>query len=103
MQKFLAIISIMLLSVFHLQGIDNDSPFYSNGVFDKRIKSVQLYKEGWNLSYPVLKLNGTDKLELHFDLIDDNNETYYTFFHCDRNWQKSDIFTNEYLEGFQNP
>lgn len=105
MQKFLTIISIILLSAINLQGIDNDSPYSSNGVFDNRIKSVQLYKEGWNLSYPALKLNGTDRLELHFDLLNDNSETYYyTFYHCDRNWQRSDIFTNEYLEGFpENP
>ena len=39
----------------------------TNHVFDERIKTVQLYKEGWNLSYPVIKLNSDEKLMLHFD------------------------------------
>jgi len=105
MQRILTLISFIILYILQLHGIDRDSLYSSNGVFDKRIKSIQLYKVGWNLSYPVLKLNGTDKLELHFDLLDDNDETYYyTFYHCDRDWERSDIFTNEYLEGFpENP
>jgi len=73
---------------------------FSNRVFDERIKTVQLYKEGWNLSYPVIKLNSDDRLQLHFDLLDDNAETYYyTFFHCNKDWEKSDLFINDYLEG----
>jgi hypothetical protein len=77
----------------------------SNNVSDKRIKTVQLYKEGWNLSYPIIKLNNDDKLILQFDLLDNNKETfYYTFIHCDKDWKKSDIFSSEYLKGFpENP
>jgi hypothetical protein len=77
----------------------------NNNVSDRRIKTVQLYKEGWNLSYPIIKLNGDNKLILQFDLLDNNKETfYYTFIHCDKDWKKSDIFSSEYLEGFpENP
>jgi hypothetical protein len=77
----------------------------SNKVSDKRIKTVQLYKEGWNLSYPIIKLDNDDKLILQFDLLDNNKETfYYTFIHCDKDWKKSDIFSSEYLKGFpENP
>jgi hypothetical protein len=77
----------------------------SNNVSDKRIKTVQLYKEGWNLSYPIIKLDNDDKLILQFDLLDNNKETfYYTFIHCDKDWKKSDIFSSEYLKGFpENP
>lgn len=67
---------------------------------DKRIRSVQLYREGWNLSYPVIKLGGDEKLILHFDLLDDNPESYYyTFVHCDRNWNESSIFPSDFIEG----
>ena len=42
---------------------------------------------------------------MHFDLLDNQAETfYYSFIHCDKDWKKSDIFLNDYLEGFyENP
>ena len=61
---------------------------------------MQLFKEGWNLSYPIIKLNSIDKLVLNFDLLADQPETYYyTIIHCDKDWNKSDIFPNDYLKG----
>jgi hypothetical protein len=70
-------------------------------VFSKNIKTVQLYKEGWNLSYPIIKFKSDEKLILNFDLLGDRIETYYyTFLHCGKDWRKSDIFPNDYLEGF---
>jgi hypothetical protein len=96
---FIFIFSIFAASSDH--NIMQDAAFLDNNVYDKRIKTVQLYKEGWNLSYPVISLNSDEKLILHFDLLGDNIETYdYTFIHCDKDWNRSDIFTNEYLEGF---
>jgi hypothetical protein len=74
---------------------------YNNKIFSDKIKTVQLYRDGWNLSYPVMKLNSTDKLVLHFDLLDNQPETYfYTFIHCDKDWNKSDIIPSNYLEGY---
>ena len=42
---------------------------------------------------------------LHFDLLDDQAETYYyAFVHCDKDWKKSDVFPNDYLDGYaENP
>jgi hypothetical protein len=97
------IISIILfcLSFRLLQGSIEDPSYYTNTIFDKRIKTVQLYREGWNLSNPLINLNSDEKLVLHFDLLDDQAETYYyTFVHCSKDWEKSDIFINDYLEGF---
>jgi hypothetical protein len=73
---------------------------FSDKILSDKIKTVQLYKEGWNLSSPVIKLNSTEKLILNFDLLDNQPESYYyTFIHCDKDWNKSDIFPNEYLIG----
>jgi hypothetical protein len=82
-----------------------DSVICSNHIYNDKIKTVQLYKEGWNLSYPVMKLNNNEKLIFGFDLIDNQPETYYyTFIHCDKDWKRSDIFPNDYLEGYaENP
>jgi len=98
------IVTLIVFSAFTLpfiKGSDYDPLFYTDTILDNRIKTVQLYREEWNLSYPVIRLNSPDKLAFHFDLIDDQPGTYfYTLIHCNKDWQKSDIFTNDYLEGF---
>jgi hypothetical protein len=99
--------TIFLCNIFSATGQQSypDSILYSNHIFSDKIKSVQLYKEGWNLSYPIIRLKSNEKLIMGFDLIDDQAETfYYTFIHCDKDWKKSDIFPNDYLDGFaENP
>jgi len=101
-------IVLLIGLLFYSQSIysnESDSLLYSNHIFKENIKAVQLYKEGWNLSYPVIKLNSSEKLILSFDLLGDNIENYYyTFIHCDKDWNRSDISTTDYLEGFaENP
>ena len=101
MNRTLIFIIFFNLSFRLLLGSIEEPAYYTNSIFDKRIKTVQLYREGWNLSYPLINLNSTEKLVLHFDLLDDQAETYYyTFTHCSKDWEKSDIFINDYLEGF---
>jgi hypothetical protein len=101
-KSILSILSIFLFisSVICVAEGDSDSIFYTDHIYDQRIKSVQLYKDGWNLSYPIIKLNSAEKLALNFDLLADQPESYYyTFIHCDKDWNKSDIFPNDYLVG----
>jgi hypothetical protein len=105
MTKYTILILLVLISFTRAGAAEPDSVLYSNHVFDQRIKTVQLFKEGWNLSYPIIKLKSSEKLVLNFDLIDDHAETYYyTIIHCDKDWNKSDIFPNDYLDGtIENP
>ncbi len=100
MRELLLYVILNLLTGTLMYGKSDYPDFYTNRIFDERVKTLQLYKEGWNFSYPVIRLNSEEKLMLQFDLIGDYNDTfYYTFYHCDKDWNKSDIFTNEYLEG----
>jgi hypothetical protein len=96
---------VMLFSAGTLAGSAPDTIIFSDKIFSENIKTVQLYREGWNLSFPSIKLNSDDKLALHFDLLGNHAETfYYSFIHCDKDWKKSDIFSNDYLDGFyENP
>lgn len=93
---------IILLSLFtSLCSGQPNSLIYSDNIFDKNIKTVQLYKEGWNLSYPIIKNKSDEKLVLHFDFLGNQIETYYyTFIHCTKDWEKSDIFPTDFLDGF---
>lgn len=101
MTRILTFVFYYTITLPFIQGSDYDPAIYTDTILDDRIKTVQLYREEWNLSYPIIKHNSSDKLAFHFDLIDDQPETYYyTLIHCDKDWQKSDIFTNDYLEGY---
>jgi len=97
------LIAAYLSSIFSVYGQQSypESVLHSNHIFNEKIKTVQLYKEGWNLSYPIVKLNSDEKLIFQFDLLDDQAETYYyTFIHCDKDWKRSDIFQGDYLDGY---
>ena len=105
MNRLIILFCFLLLPSSYSFAEEPDSVLYSNHIFDQRIKTVQLFKDGWNLSYPVIKLNSNDKLALNFDLLADQPESYYyTIIHCDKDWNKSDIFPNDYMNGFaENP
>ncbi len=95
----------LFLNILPMSSQNNDSLLFTNHVFNDKIKTVQLYKEGWNLSYPVIRNNGNEKLIFQFDLLGDKIENYnYTFIHCDKDWNKSDINPTDYMDGFpENP
>lgn len=98
---FLSFSLILLLSAAKA---DSQDPL-NDSIADKRIRTAQIYRDGWNLSFPSIKLGTDDRLSLNFDLLDDHAETYYyTFIHCDKDWNSSSLAINDYLEGFyENP
>lgn len=101
MRSILFLILFQTLIISQLHAIQEDPLIYNGRIFDERIKSVQLYKEGWNLSFPIIKKGNAEKLLLNFDLLGDKIENYYyTFVHCTKDWQKSDILPTDYLDGF---
>ena len=78
-----------------------DQYYYQNAVFHDEIKSVQLYRQGNELSNPVIELGTDVKLLLKFDDLAEDVKNYsYTVIHCDANWNESYIQQNEYLSGF---
>jgi hypothetical protein len=78
-----------------------DQYYYQNSVYREEIKSVQLFREGNELSNPVYELGGEAQLVLKFDDLSEDAKNYsYTLIHCDANWNESYIQQNEYLTGF---
>jgi len=78
-----------------------DPFYYQNAVYKEDIKSVQLFREGNELSNPVIELGSDVKLLLKFDdLSEEAKNYYYTIIHCDVNWNESYIQQSEYLTGF---
>ncbi len=74
---------------------------YQNHTYRKNIKTIQLHKENWELSYPVIKLKSDEKLVLSFDDLDADVKNYsYTFEHCNAKWESSNLLPNEFIDGF---
>jgi hypothetical protein len=70
-------------------------------VFKGSVKSVQLHRKGWELSYPVIELNQIDHVHLSFDDLTDEIKNYsYTLVHCDAAWRPSILSKDEYIDGF---
>ncbi|NVO20310.1 MAG: DUF5103 domain-containing protein [Bacteroidetes bacterium] len=73
---------------------------YTDHTYVNYIKSIELFRVGFELSDPVIQLNTDEKLQLRFDDLEGNiKQYYYTLVHCDANWQPTQIWQNEYLEG----
>ena len=81
--------------------IKTDKFYYQNAVYHEEIKSVQLYRDGNELSNPVIELGSDARLLLKFDDLTEDAKNYsYTIIHCDAGWNESYIQQSEYLTGF---
>lgn len=104
--KFLLFQSIFILSALPLASQDQD--YFSEDyirhkdyIYKDYIRSPLLYKEGWQMSPPVVSLGSSQKLILSFDdLQGDAKRYYYTIIHCDALWQPSDLTKSDYIQGF---
>jgi hypothetical protein len=71
-----------------------------NHVYQNYIKSVELSRVGFDLADPIISLNSDEQFHVSFDDLHRNfNQYFYQVQHCNANWEKSEIWTNEYLEG----
>lgn len=71
--------------------------------YQSSIHSVKLHKTGEPLSYPVIKLNSGEELDLYFDDLDgDIKNYYYTYQLCNADWSPGSLRPFDYIRGFQN-
>jgi hypothetical protein len=64
-------------------------------------RTIQLYRRGWPLSYPVIRLQEETPLVLEFDdLSPGGSDLSYRVIHCNADWTRSELTEQEYLEGF---
>lgn len=94
--KYLLTLSILLTSLFVSAQINTDNILMSC------IKTVKLFQQNNQQSLPIINLNSSDILELHFDDMDGYVKNYYyTFTLCNANWQPADLSSFDYLRGYQ--
>src|ERR1035437_4870544 len=61
-----------------------------NRVYVEKIKTVLLYKDGFEMSAPIMNLSSGEKLKLSFDEMGSDMKHYrYTFRHCEADWTTS--------------
>lgn len=77
------------------------NPVLDNYIYQDQIKAVKMEINNWEISYPVIELNGENQLLLSFDdLSDEVKDFSYKLIHCNADWTASDMSENEYLDGF---
>ena len=99
---------LFLHLVLYSQLYSQDDTYYNagfvrndNAVYRENIRTVLLYKSGFELSPPLIQFNTDEKLVLVFDDMDAAYKQYrYTLVHCDAFWNTSDLRQMEYLDGF---
>lgn len=71
-------------------------------IYRDNIHTVKLFRAGDMYSYPVLKLNSNEQLELVFDDLDaDIKNYYYTYQLCNSDWTPANLQPFDYIRGFQ--
>ena len=74
---------------------------YDNAVYVDYLKSIQLYRNGFELTDPLITLGKDEQLKISFDDISNELKTFnFTFIHCNSNWEPSGIFQQDYIGGF---
>jgi len=74
---------------------------YTNQVLRPEIKTVEFFNTKKNPSFPIIKFNSDEHLQLDFDdLHGGTRDLYYTVEHCDENWTPSILSPMEYLQNF---
>lgn len=92
-----------LLFCLPLQLFSFPAPEFSSVEYAaENVKSITFEKEGWKLAYPFMQQGSGDQLLLSFDIIGgDGSSLWYSIIHCDRDWNRSDLFTSDYLGGYE--
>lgn len=99
--KALAILLLLQFLFFYQLLAVNLPTIIENEIYDSNIKTVEMFRDGWKLSNPIINLNTDEQLVFSFDDINfEKREYYYTIYHCDRDWKISKLAQEEYLKSF---
>lgn len=95
MRKF----TCSVLTVFWLLGIATAQ--VPDKIYSSNIRNVKLNYTGNPLAYPVIKLNGSDQLDLNFDDLNGGVRNYsYTWQLYNADWTKTILSEFDYIKGF---
>ena len=98
--KFKSLIIILLVFVINVSAQNLTS--YSDMNYKDEVRTVMLHPTESDFDKPVVFIHQMKKqLHLQFDVLTDEAPyLYYTFIHCNNQWQPSDLQKNDYIKGF---
>lgn len=73
-----------------------------NMIYSPSIKTVQVYKEGFEMSSPVIMLHSGERVLISFDDLSDELKRYrFTIVHCTSDWMMTkNVSPSEYMDGY---
>ncbi len=82
--------------------IGNAEAQFSTCLLKENARALRIHKVGQDMSYPLIDLARGDAITVSFDLIvPEMHQLSYSIIHCNAEWERSGLFVNEYLDGFQ--
>ena len=98
--KFKSLIIILLAFAINVSA--QNLKTFGDVNYKDEVRTVLLHPTESDFDKPVVMIyNMKKQLHLQFDVLADNAPyLYYTFIHCDNQWQPSDLQKNDYIKGF---
>ena len=91
---FLSFLLLLCIVIIHAQR-------YPDAVYMPNIRTAKLFAQNNQESMPIVKLNSSDLLELHFDDVDPTQKNYYYSLElCNADWTPADLSPFDYISGF---
>lgn len=92
-------ILVLLFNICLIKGFGQIKPDH---VFMPSIRTVKLFPQNNQLALPIIALNSSEQLELHFDDLGAYPKNYfYTFQLCNADWTEAQWSPFDYIRGFQ--
>lgn len=101
MKQKIIIFLIITIIIPNLYAFNKDTLRYEDKVYDSQVKSVRIFQDGEEFSYPFYELNSNYPLLFSFDKIGTQEDYYYTVIHCTYDWKPSNLFFFEYTQGLE--
>jgi len=71
-------------------------------VYKSGIKTVLIYKKGWDMSFPIISLDKDEQIQLVFDELGTKPGDYsWSLIHCNSSWEQDELTPIEYIMGFE--
>ncbi len=111
MKSIFILVSYFLVSIYNCTPINPQNNSIIKSQIDKQwidqvykagIKSVLIYKKGWELSFPIIALNKDDQITLSFDELGTVKGDYsWSIMHCNSTWEQDELQSIEYISGHE--
>lgn len=92
---------MLILACLPLIASGQRRPDTMTGVFDERIKSLQVRLDGDDFAPAIAILDSNDRIRIDFDHLAEDREYFrYSLTHCNASWVPSGLVDSEFLDGF---